>query len=137
MFFGENRPKYMNFGAIGTVIGHEITHGFDDVGRQYDQDGKRTGSLKINALIFYFKIPGNLENWWETTALQRFLNQTKCITDQYSKFYAKQVGFFLNGKTTLGENIADNGGVKEAYRAYSNQIIYEKILEFHAIIIVF
>merc|ERR1719412_1402680 len=99
IFFSKDRPSYMNYGSIGWVIGHEITHGFDDQGRQYNSDG-------------------NLENWWEFETFAKFLNKTRCIIEQYGSYRVEDLDLNLNGITTQGENIADNGGIKEAYRAY-------------------
>lgn len=66
-FLSALRPEYLNYGAIGQIIGHEITHGFDDQGRQFDEHG-------------------NLVDWWKTQTKERFLNRTKCIIDQYGNF---------------------------------------------------
>ena len=93
-------PRYLNYGAIGVLIGHEITHGFDDQGQLYDANG-------------------NLNDWWEKATGEEYLKRAKCIVDQYSNFYDQQTGLQLKGKQNQGENIADNGGVKEAYMAYS------------------
>lgn len=81
------------------VVGHEITHGFDDNGRLFNKDG-------------------NLKKWWSNSSISAFKNKTQCLVDQYSKyvFHTKN----LNGKQTLGENIADNGGIKQAFQAYQN-----------------
>jgi len=94
----------MNYGAIGWVIGHEITHGFDDQGRQFDQDG-------------------NLIDWWHPETKTRYLNKAQCIIQQYGNYtIPNQDDLHLNGVNTQGENIADNGGIKEAYRAYDDWI---------------
>ncbi|XP_013133397.1 PREDICTED: membrane metallo-endopeptidase-like 1 [Papilio polytes] len=98
-FFSALRPAYMNYGAIGFVIGHEITHGFDDQGRQFDKDG-------------------NLVDWWQEETKEQYLTKAKCIIDQYSNYTAEEVKLKLNGVNTQGENIADNGGIKGAYYAY-------------------
>jgi len=100
-FFGSDRPAYMNYGGIGWVIGHEITHGFDDIGRQFDD-------------------MGNLANWWEDATEDKFLEKVNCIIWQYGNYTAKAVNKTLNGVNTQGENIADNGGLKQAYRAYNS-----------------
>merc|ERR1719378_1863055 len=102
-FFGSDRPAYMNYGGIGWVIGHEITHGFDDQGRQYDNKG-------------------NLRNWWEDATKNRFLDKANCIIWQYGNYTATAVNKTLNGVNTQGENIADNGGIKEAYLAYQSWV---------------
>ncbi|KAI5708639.1 hypothetical protein M8J76_000107 [Diaphorina citri] len=99
-FFSNDRPNYMNYGAIGFVIGHEITHGFDDEGRQYDKDG-------------------NLVDWWAESTKEKFLVKAKCIIEQYGNYSVPEVNMTLNGINTQGENIADNGGIKEAYNAYN------------------
>ncbi|XP_046381233.1 neprilysin-1-like [Haliotis rufescens] len=99
LFYSRHFPKSLNYGGIGVVIGHEITHGFDDKGRQYDKDG-------------------NLKQWWDEDTIQAFRNQAQCMINQYSGYKLEQIGMYLDGKNTQGENIADNGGLKQAYRAY-------------------
>jgi len=81
------------------VIGHEITHGFDDKGRQFDKHG-------------------NLKQWWDNATIQAFQKQAECIVRQYSSYKLDQVGLHVKGKMTRGENIADNGGLKQSFRAY-------------------
>nr|CAD2166728.1 unnamed protein product [Meloidogyne enterolobii] len=98
-FFDRDFPKATNYGCIGAVIGHEITHGFDDQGAQFD--GR-----------------GNLKDWWDPLTQKRFVERKKCIIDQYSAFSVPQTGLKVNGILTQGENIADNGGIKQAYAAY-------------------
>ncbi|VDN52138.1 unnamed protein product [Dracunculus medinensis] len=102
-FFSGTYPKMVNYGAIGAVIGHEITHGFDDQGSQFDKDG-------------------NLQNWWNADSFKGFAKRKECIINQYSSYDVPNTDLKVNGKLTQGENIADNGGVKEAYRAYRKYI---------------
>ncbi|KZC07350.1 Membrane metallo-endopeptidase-like 1 [Dufourea novaeangliae] len=102
-FFNNDRPKYMNYGAIGFVIGHEITHGFDDQGRQFDK-------------------AGNLVDWWAPQTKEKYLERAECIIHQYGNYTVEDVGLNLNGINTQGENIADNGGIKEAYLAYKDWV---------------
>lgn len=89
-FFNPSRPQYMNYGGIGFVIGHEITHGFDDQGSQYDAFG-------------------NLRNWWANATRAAYLEKAQCIIDQYSNYTEPLTNLNLNGVNTQGENIADNG----------------------------
>jgi len=105
VFFNADRPLYMNYGAIGFVVGHEITHGFDDQGSQKDGDG-------------------NLVDWWEPQSKKRYLEKAQCIIDQYGNYTVEVDGETLNvnGVTTQGENIADNGGIKETFRAYERVV---------------
>ncbi|CAI9741548.1 neprilysin-1-like isoform X2 [Octopus vulgaris] len=100
-FYSKGYPKFMNYGGIGMVIGHEITHGFDDKGRQYDKDG-------------------NLKQWWDDVVIERFKNQTQCMIEQYGNYLVPEANMNLNGIITQGENIADNGGLKQAFRAYEH-----------------
>ncbi|VDM65491.1 unnamed protein product [Strongylus vulgaris] len=99
--------RALNYAGIGATIGHEITHGFDDRGRQFDATG-------------------NLREWWDEEVKKKFEERAQCMIKQYAKIEFQQklqikvpgTGLNINGKLTLGENIADNGGVKSAYRAY-------------------
>jgi putative endopeptidase len=91
-----------NYGAIGATIGHEISHGFDDEGSQFDADG-------------------NLRNWWTAADHERFAARTAALVTQYDAFEPLP-GFHLNGKLTLGENIADNSGLTIAYLAYRSTL---------------
>ncbi|XP_014272262.1 neprilysin-4 isoform X3 [Halyomorpha halys] len=98
-FYHRYFPKSLNYGGIGVVIGHEITHGFDDKGRLFDKKG-------------------NLHRWWRDEAINNFHERAQCIIDQYSKYVVDEVGIQVNGESTQGENIADNGGIKQSFRAY-------------------
>lgn len=102
-FFDYKADAAVNFGGIGAVIGHEISHGFDDSGARFDADG-------------------NLRNWWTPEDLERFGERTKQLADFYSAIEVEE-DLFLNGKFTLGENTADLGGVLSAY--YGLQRYYE------------
>jgi putative endopeptidase len=96
-FYANSMDDAVNFGGIGAVIGHELTHGFDDQGGQFDGHG-------------------NLHNWWTPQDYKNFQERGQCIADEYSKFTAID-DVHLNGKLTEGENIADNGGVRLALMA--------------------
>ncbi|XP_061114029.1 membrane metallo-endopeptidase-like 1 [Conger conger] len=99
-FFSKHQLQALNFGGIGMVIGHEITHGFDDNGRNFDKDG-------------------NMNNWWSPYSAEHFKDQSQCMVRQYGNFTWKLAGEQnVSGISTLGENIADNGGVRQAYKAY-------------------
>lgn len=98
-FFSADRPNYLNYGAIGFVIGHEITHGFDDQGRQFDHEG-------------------NLVDWWRDDTKKAYLDKARCIIEQYGNYTEPVTQLKLNGISTQGENIADNGGILFSYRAY-------------------
>jgi putative endopeptidase len=97
-FFQLNADDAINYGAIGGVIGHEISHGFDDSGSKYDGDG-------------------NLKNWWSEEDRKAFEERTKLLVEQYNQ-YSPVEGMHINGELTLGENIGDLSGVTMAYRAY-------------------
>lgn len=97
-------PMAMNLGAIGVIIGHELLHGFDNTGRQFDKDGY-------------------LRQWWDNSVITAFTRKTQCMIDQYEHITVQ--GVQIDGYTTLGENIADNGGVHMAYLAlqwYKSQL---------------
>jgi predicted metalloendopeptidase len=96
-FFYANADDAVNYGAIGAVIGHEMTHGFDDQGRQFDAKG-------------------NLRDWWTPKSAEEFEKRSAAIVQQYNE-YEPLPGLHVNGELTQGENIADIGGVKLAYAA--------------------
>ncbi|XP_021963481.1 membrane metallo-endopeptidase-like 1 isoform X1 [Folsomia candida] len=104
-YFTGNPIQAINYGAIGMVIAHEITHGFDDRGRQSDGDG-------------------NLINWWDEGTINHYVERTKCFINQYSEYTAEEANNLkLNGNNTLGENIADNSLATSfnAYKAFIRQ----------------
>jgi putative endopeptidase len=96
-FFDVGADDAVNYGAIGVVIGHEITHGYDDEGRKYDADG-------------------NLNEWWTEEDAKAFESRAQKVVDQYGD-YEVLPGLKVNGKLTLGENLADLGGTSIAYEA--------------------
>ncbi|XP_034527088.1 membrane metallo-endopeptidase-like 1 [Ailuropoda melanoleuca] len=99
-FFSKEQPQALNFGGIGMVIGHEITHGFDDNGRNFDKNG-------------------NMLDWWSNFSAQHFQEQSECMVHQYGNYsWDLADNQNVNGFSTLGENIADNGGVRQAHKAY-------------------
>ncbi|MGD1069568.1 MAG: M13 family metallopeptidase [Bryobacteraceae bacterium] len=101
-FFERQADDTTNYGAIGAVIGHELTHGFDDQGRQ-------------------FNAKGDLDDWWTPADAKAFDERSQCLVDEYSSF-ALPGGLHMNGKLTLGENTADNGGLRIAWLALMNDL---------------
>ena len=99
-FFYMNADDAVNYGGIGVVIGHEMTHGFDDQGRQYDKDG-------------------NLKDWWTAEDAKQFNLRADKLADQYSSIIVLDT-VHANGRFTLGENIADHGGLRVSYTAFKN-----------------
>ncbi len=99
-FFDMEEDDAFNYGAIGVVIGHEMTHGFDDQGRQFDKDG-------------------NFANWWTKEDADKFNERTQVIVDFFDKIEVLP-GLNANGKLTLGENIADHGGIMISLQAFRN-----------------
>ncbi|GHV90924.1 peptidase M13 [Spirochaetia bacterium] len=101
-FFDMDADDAFNYGAIGVVIGHELTHGFDDQGRQFDKDG-------------------NLRDWWTAEDSERFTGRAQVLVDFFNSLEAAP-GLPANGALTLGENIADNGGLHIAYEAFQRAV---------------
>ena len=99
-FFNAEADDACNYGAIGVVIGHEMTHGFDDQGSQFDKEG-------------------NLRNWWTKADGENFKARTKVMADFFNKIEVLP-GLHANGELTLGENIADHGGLNIAFQAFQN-----------------
>ncbi|KAJ1554843.1 Peptidase M13 [Nowakowskiella sp. JEL0078] len=105
-FYSASDPQYLNFGAIGMVVGHEITHAFDNNGRQFDSEGR-------------------MIDWWSNETAVRFDDKTQCFIEQYGNY--KVTGpdgttVNVNGKLTLGENLADNGGLSRAFEAWKQEM---------------
>ena len=102
-FFNPEADDAVNYGAIGVVIGHEMTHGFDDQGRQYDKDG-------------------NLRDWWTKEDAEAFDKKAQVLVEQFDAIEVNDEGLHANGAFTLGENIADQGGLRVAYTALQNAL---------------
>jgi endothelin-converting enzyme/putative endopeptidase len=96
-FFNKGADEAVNFGAAGAVVGHELTHGFDDEGRRFDAQG-------------------NMREWWTPADAKSFEQRATCVADQYGG-YTAVADVKLNGRLTLGENVADNGGLRLAWMA--------------------
>lgn len=105
-FFFLNGDDAINYGGIGGVIGHEMTHGFDDQGKQYDKEG-------------------NLNNWWTDEDTKRFEAKAQVLIDQFNKFEIN--GDKVNGELTIGENIADLGGITLAHTALLKALADQKV----------
>jgi endothelin-converting enzyme/putative endopeptidase len=101
-FFDPHRDMAINYGGVGAVIGHEMTHGFDDQGRKFDG-------------------AGDLRDWWTPADAAEFEKRAACVATEYSGFTAVD-DIKLNGRLTLGENTADNGGIRVAYMAMQNAL---------------
>ena len=106
-FYSASAPDAMNYGAVGAVVGHELTHGFDDQGRQFDA-------------------MGNFKDWWKKEDATEYETRAKCIEDEYGNFVADG-DVKTNGKLTEGENIADNGGLRLAYMALTRLMAGKKL----------
>jgi putative endopeptidase len=106
-FFNNAADDAVNFGAAGAVVGHELTHGFDDEGRQFDADG-------------------NLRDWWTAADAQAFEERAACVANQYSG-YTAVADVKLNGRLTLGENAADNGGLRLGWMALMESLAIKKL----------
>jgi len=98
-FFGLDYPDIVNFANLGVVIGHELTHGFDNVGRRHNWGG-------------------NVTNWWSEKLTRNFSKRATCLVKQYSKYKLEVVGKNVNGNKTVGENMCDSSGLKQALRAW-------------------
>lgn len=98
--YDKNRPAFMNYGALGVVVGHEINHGFDNTGRKYDKNG-------------------NAIEWWTQKTINNYEEKAQCFVDQYNGYLVPGLeNVYVNGKLSLGENIGDSAGLVAAYYAY-------------------
>ncbi|XP_074037562.1 endothelin-converting enzyme homolog isoform X2 [Leptinotarsa decemlineata] len=95
--------EVLNYGSIGAILGHELTHGFDNIGRKHDKYG-------------------NYVQWWSNQTIETFENLTECFIKQYDNFTIDGVEGHVKGKNTLGENLADNGGLNQAFSAYKSYV---------------
>uniref|UniRef100_A0AC35TKT4 Neprilysin n=1 Tax=Rhabditophanes sp. KR3021 TaxID=114890 RepID=A0AC35TKT4_9BILA len=98
-FLTTGAPNYINFGFSGAIIGHEVSHAFDDQGGRYDEKG-------------------NFYNWWDLETINKFYTKADCFIKQYDDIRIDEANINLNGRLSLGENLADNSGLKAAYSAY-------------------
>ncbi|XP_049274821.1 neprilysin-1-like isoform X1 [Rhipicephalus sanguineus] len=99
-FYESGLPRAINYGSMGMTIGHEMSHGFDDQGSQFDGDGR-------------------LQDWWSSETLEKFVRKSRCFQYQYGNITDNTTGTPLDGQNTLGENIADNGGLRMAFKAFA------------------
>uniref|UniRef100_UPI00358F210D phosphate-regulating neutral endopeptidase PHEX-like isoform X1 n=2 Tax=Myxine glutinosa TaxID=7769 RepID=UPI00358F210D len=106
-FWGKEYPLSLSYGAIGVIVGHELTHAFDNNGRKYNKDG-------------------NLNQWWSNTSITAFREKAECMVEQYNEYHWHTAGMDLRGNKTIGENIADNGGLRESFRAYRRWVREER-----------
>jgi endothelin-converting enzyme/putative endopeptidase len=106
-FYDNKMDDAANYGDAGGVIGHELTHGFDDEGRQFNDKG-------------------NLDDWWQQADGKQFEERTGCVVDEYNNFIAVD-DVHVNGKLTLGENVADIGGLKLAFMAFMDRAKQSKL----------
>ncbi|XP_031786614.1 neprilysin-2 [Nasonia vitripennis] len=109
-FFQSDLPKYVTYGSTGYVIVHEIIHGFDSVGSNYDEGG-------------------NIVEWWEEKTKNKFNENAQCMIEQYNNYPVEQVGEKARGDKCITENIADNGGIKSAYYAYQQWVKNSNVKE--------
>lgn len=105
-YYGRKAPRAVNFGAIGMVLGHELSHGFDALGRYFNENGEMT------------------DDWWSAETSQKFLEKSKCIVNQYNNYSVdgENGPIHINGELSLSENIADNGGIRLAYWGYKDWV---------------
>lgn len=108
MNFSTSLPKFWNYGNIGSVVGHEIFHGFDSDGRHFDLNGDKN-------------------NWWSQESDLEFLKRSQCLIHQYGNYTQPVTGQNVNGTYTLSENIADNGGFIATYKAYKTWLKFNQI----------
>ncbi len=116
-FYDNTKDPAVNFGGIGVVIGHEMTHGFDDQGSKYGP----TGNVKYNA-------DGSLGSWFTAEDQKKFDERTKCVSDEYGGFEVAP-GQKQNGQLTLGENTADNGGIRIAFQALQETLAKQNVTD--------
>lgn len=126
------------------VIGHEITHGFDDKGKGEEKTRVKSGGFPVpifrshciverktaavmltrRAAGRQFDKDGNMMQWWNNATVRAFRDRAQCIVDQYSRYKLQDITSFINGRMTQGENIADNGGLKQAFRVSRDKELF-------------
>ncbi|XP_044006020.1 neprilysin-11-like [Aphidius gifuensis] len=105
-FYSKEQPDAVNYGGIGGVIGHEISHGFDDIGRRYDNNG-------------------NLKNWWSNNTLNDYKKRAWCLVEKFKKYaiVSQNTTYKLNSIKTLSENIADSTGIRAVFKAFEKHSV--------------
>jgi len=104
-YFSKDYPEYLGFGSMASLAGHELTHAFDSAGRQFDKTGKLT-------------------DWWTNSTIENYNHLTHCIEEQYAQYYVlgpDSQKYYVKSKVTLGEDIADGGGLSQTFRAWSDR----------------
>ncbi|EFA05165.1 membrane metallo-endopeptidase-like 1 [Tribolium castaneum] len=107
VFFHGGNPV-VDYSRLGSIIGHEMTHGFDVNGKNYDQDG-------------------TLSTWWSQKTTDAFNERSECFKKQYSQYYVPEIGLYVNGSYCINENLADNGGIRQSYKAFESLAKAQKI----------
>ncbi|CAG9814974.1 unnamed protein product [Phaedon cochleariae] len=107
VFFG-SKNSVLDYGRIGSIIGHEMTHGFDEAGKNYDSEGIQ-------------------QQWWTQKTQETFENKTKCFIEKYNSYYVPKINMHVDGTKTLNENIADNGGARQSFRAMKKMLARNRV----------
>jgi len=126
-FYAKPLPRSISYGAIGHVLGHELTHGFDTLGRKFNKNGELIAKRSLQPLMRATVLAKNKDDQWSKESIARFSSRTNSLKEQFNKYritdeHSEKNSLQIDGENTLGENIADAGGVKMAYKAYRNWV---------------